>query len=77
VGLCQVAVHPTLAGQRGHTPAGAFTATALADKLPRRAWMRLRTGHGTKGDRHYDWAVIDVLPDDTPGGHPRAGTARC
>lgn len=30
--------------------------------------MRMRTGHGTKGDRHYDWAMIDLVPDDTPDG---------
>ncbi|WP_181383598.1 transposase [Streptomyces sp. NWU339] len=48
------------------TPAGRFTSTALATRLPRRAWMRMRTGHGLKGDRHYDWAIIDVQPDDTP-----------
>jgi hypothetical protein len=26
----------------------------------------MRTGHGLKGDRHYDWAMLDVLADDTP-----------
>ncbi|MEV6576480.1 hypothetical protein [Streptomyces sp. NPDC051577] len=36
--------------------------------MPRRAWQRLRTGHGTKGGRHYDWAMIEVLADDTPSG---------
>jgi SRSO17 transposase len=50
------------------TPAGTFTATALLAKLPRRAWQRQRTGHGTKGDRHYDWAMISITPDDTPPG---------
>ncbi|MGM9337651.1 IS701 family transposase, partial [Streptomyces murinus] len=30
---------------------------------------RLRTGHGLKGDRHYDWALLDVPADDTPTGH--------
>jgi hypothetical protein len=28
--------------------------------------MRRRTGHGAKGTREYDWAWIDVRPDDTP-----------
>ncbi|MGI5204602.1 hypothetical protein ACQEU6_23840 [Spirillospora sp. CA-108201] len=55
------------------TPAGAFTATRLVAKLPDRAWMRLRTGHGTKGDRHYDWAVVDVLADDDPADGTPAG----
>ncbi|MGI5142778.1 IS701 family transposase [Streptomyces sp. CA-106110] len=48
------------------TPAGGFTANALARQLPRQAWMRMRTGHGLKGDRHYDWAWIGVLADDAP-----------
>ncbi|MEY9996993.1 SRSO17 transposase [Streptomyces sp. V4I8] len=54
------------ADHRVTTPAGRFTATELAARLPRRTWMRMRTGHGTKGDRHYDWAMIGVLADDTP-----------
>lgn len=37
--------------------------------LPHR-WMRMRTGHGTKGTREYDWAWLDVRADDTPDGHP-------
>ncbi|GGL18762.1 hypothetical protein GCM10010094_94860 [Streptomyces flaveus] len=28
--------------------------------------MRRQTGHGTKGTREYDWAWLDVRPDDTP-----------
>ncbi|GAA2813510.1 IS701 family transposase [Kitasatospora paracochleata] len=56
-------------GHRMATPAGTFTAAALLTRLPRRAWQRLRTGHGTKGDRHYDWAMIEIVPDDTPPGH--------
>lgn len=57
------------AGQRVTTPAGRFTATAILAKLPRRAWQRLRTGHGTKGDRHYDWAMVEITGDDTPPDH--------
>jgi hypothetical protein len=30
---------------------------------------RMRTGSGTKGTRHYDWAMLEVTSDDTPGGH--------
>jgi hypothetical protein len=30
----------------------------------------MRTGSGTKGTRHYDWAMLEVTSDDTPGGHP-------
>jgi hypothetical protein len=36
----------------------------------------MRTGHGTKGARHYDWAMLEVTSDDTPTG-TRTGTARC
>ena len=34
----------------------------------------MRTGSGTKGTRHYDWAMLEVTSDDTPGGH--AGRAQ-
>jgi len=62
----------TMAVQSDHyvtTRAGRFTAAALTARLPRRAWQRLKTGQGGKGDRHYDWAMIEVVPDDTPPGH--------
>ena len=37
-------------------------------------WQRMRTGSATKGAKDYDWAMIGILPDDTPddqedGGH--------
>ncbi|MGW5434844.1 IS701 family transposase [Streptomyces sp. NPDC004059] len=51
------------------TSTGTFTAAELADQVPKNAWARMRTGHGLKGDRHYDWALIDVPADDTPTGH--------
>jgi hypothetical protein len=25
----------------------------------------MRTGSGTKGTRHYDWAMLEVASDDT------------
>ena len=56
------------ASHRVTTPAGRFTVTSLLDRLPRRAWQRVRAGHGAKGDRHYDWAMIEADPDDTPWG---------
>jgi len=28
----------------------------------------MRTGSGTKGTRHYDWAMLEVTSDDTPDG---------
>jgi SRSO17 transposase len=31
-------------------------------------WQRMRTGSATKGAKDYHWAMIQVAPDDTPGG---------
>jgi SRSO17 transposase len=45
------------------------TAAGAVRLIPARAWHRLRTGSGTKGSRHYDWAMLEVTGDDTPGGH--------
>jgi SRSO17 transposase len=45
------------------------TAAEAAGLIPARAWHRMRTGAGTKGTRHYDWAMLEVASDDTPGGH--------
>jgi hypothetical protein len=28
----------------------------------------MRTGSATKGARDYHWAMIEITPDDTPGG---------
>ena len=44
------------------------TAASAAAMIPRHAWQRMRTGSGTKGTRHYDWAMLQVASDDTPGG---------
>jgi len=46
------------------------TAAGAVRMIPARAWQRMRTGSGTKGTRHYDWAMLEVASDDTPGGHP-------
>jgi hypothetical protein len=45
------------------------TAAAAAGLIPGRAWQRMRTGSGTRGTRHYDWAMLEVTSDDTPEGH--------
>ena len=45
------------------------TAAAAIRMIPAHAWHRMRTGSGTKGTRHYDWAMLEVTSDDTPGGH--------
>jgi SRSO17 transposase len=42
------------AGHRVTTPIGRLRTADVLAKVPKRAWQRLRTGHGTKGDRHYD-----------------------
>ncbi len=50
------------------TGAGKFRADALAAKVPKRAWQKLSAGRGAKGQRFYDWAVID-LAETAPGRH--------
>ena len=45
------------------------TAASAAAVIPRQAWHRMRTGSGTKGTRHYDWAMLEVAIEDTPHGH--------
>lgn len=53
-----------------------WEARKLINKVRPGQWMRRATGHGTKGTREYDWAWIDVRPDDTPAGHEHeAGTS--
>ena len=44
------------------------TAAEAVSMIPARAWHRMRTGPGTKGTRHYDWAMLEVTSDDTPAG---------
>jgi SRSO17 transposase len=46
-----------------------LTAAEAVKVIPRGAWQRMRTGHGTKGSRHYDWAMLEVTSDDAPDGH--------
>jgi SRSO17 transposase len=54
-----------------------LTAAGAVRLIPRGAWQRIRTGHGTKGSRHYDWAMLEVTSDDTPGGRPGQRDAGC
>lgn len=44
----------------------AVTAAGSVKLIPDRGWQRLRTGSGTKGVRHYDWAMLQITADDTP-----------
>jgi SRSO17 transposase len=46
----------------------AMTAAGAVRMIPPHAWHRMRTGSGTKGTRHYDWAMLQVASDDAPGG---------
>ena len=59
------------------TGSGRTVAAAVAaGMIPARAWQRMRTGSGTKGTRHYDWAMLEGTSDDTPGGHDDGHAAR-
>ena len=49
------------------------TAAGAAGLIPARGWQRMRTGSGTKGARHYDWAMLEITADDTPDGQDDAG----
>ncbi len=46
----------------------AMTVSAAAKLLKPRHWQRMRTGSGSKGAKDYDWAMMQVRPDDNPGG---------
>src|SRR5262249_22388041 len=50
-------------------PAHPAPAAAPAGPPPPRAGGGARPGRGTKGPRHYDWAMLEVTSDDTPAGH--------
>jgi SRSO17 transposase len=50
-------------------PGRTMTAAKAARVIPAAACHHLRTGSGTKGIRHYDWAMLEVTSDDTPDGH--------
>lgn len=49
------------------THAGKFQAKTLTARIPKRAWQRLSAGAGTKGERFYDWAQVDI---HDPAGRP-------
>jgi SRSO17 transposase len=72
-GISQRGMGYVMAVRANHTftaGAGRTLAAAAAVRLiPAGAWHRMRTGSGTKGTRHYDWAMLEVTSDDTPEGH--------
>ena len=45
------------------TPRGPVALKALAVLLPGQAWQKLSAGTGAKGERFYDWALIDDHDD--------------
>jgi SRSO17 transposase len=49
------------------TGAGPLRADTLSLRLPARAWQPLSAGPGAKGQRIYDWALIDI---NSPLGQP-------
>nr|WP_237299793.1 hypothetical protein [Streptomyces hygroscopicus] len=51
-------------------------ARKMINKVRPQQRMRRQTGHGTKGTREYDWAWLDIRPDDAPDENAnRAGTS--
>src|SRR6202171_1693358 len=56
------------------TGAGPARVDTLARSLPRHAWQRVSAGTGTKGQRWYSWALVDIDADadadaDAAGHH--------
>ena len=57
-------------------PSGRRLSVKTASSLVKPAmWQRMRTGSATKGAKDYDWAMIAILPDDTPDGQEEGGHA--
>ncbi len=57
-------------------PSGRRLSAKTASNLVKPAmWQRMRTGSATKGAKDYDWAMIGILPDDTPDGQKDGGHA--
>jgi SRSO17 transposase len=48
------------------TPTGPVRADDLAASAPKRGWQRLSCGAGSKGERLYDWLLIDPGADSHP-----------
>src|SRR5512133_801811 len=46
-----------------------LTVRSAAGLVKPAMWQPMRTGSATKGAKDYDWAMIEIRPDDTPQGH--------
>jgi SRSO17 transposase len=72
-GIRQRQMGYVMAVRANHTltcgPGRTMTAAEAVRMVPAHAWHRMRTGSGTKGTRHYDWAMLEVTSDDTPEEH--------
>jgi SRSO17 transposase len=50
-------------------PSGRTTTVKKAAGLVRPGmWQRMRTGQAAKGAKDYHWAMMEIVPDDTPEG---------
>lgn len=47
-----------------HTPRGPLAVKELAVLVPEQAWQKRSAGAGSKGQRFYDWALIDENADE-------------
>jgi SRSO17 transposase len=59
------------------TGIGTRRADELAVRLPKRAWQRLSAGAGAKGERFYDWALVQTIDTPPPTPRPPATTGCC
>ncbi|MGH8276781.1 MAG: IS701 family transposase [Steroidobacteraceae bacterium] len=50
--------------RRVPTAAGLIRADTVTARLPKWAWQRLSAGPGAKGQRYYDWALVELTPPD-------------
>lgn len=58
-------VFAVAANRRVPTTAGAIRVDELAAMLTKRAWQKHSAGLGSKGDRFYSWAWIQLLAENT------------
>jgi SRSO17 transposase len=73
--LRQAGLGYVLAVAKNHqitTGIGSRRAIDLAVRLPKRSWQRLSAGPGSKGERWYDWALIETV--DQPPTRNRTRT---